>query len=85
EGTAPTLDRFAEIIAQSRIRDAARAVMVRGIPRDDDSRCRFFINKQAALTGRVNFVAETAVLGAISVELKGAGVRAKIDEMTLHD
>jgi len=85
EGVAPTLDRFAEIIAQSRIRDAARAVMVRGIPRDDDTRCRFFINKQAAFVGRLNFVPETAVLGPITVELIGAGVMAKIDEMTVHD
>jgi predicted RNA binding protein with dsRBD fold (UPF0201 family) len=82
---AASLDRFAETIAQARIRDAARAVMIRGMPRGDERRTRFFLNKQAALGGRVNFADEAAILGPIVVEVEGEGLMDKIDEMTLHD
>lgn len=85
EGEAPSLDRFAEIIAQTRIRDAARAVMLRGARGGDGTRTRFFLSKQAALGGRVNFAEEGVLLGPIIVEVEGEGLTAKIDEITTRD
>jgi predicted RNA binding protein with dsRBD fold (UPF0201 family) len=84
-GGAVSLDRFAEILARTRIRDAARASLLRGMERGTGLRTSVFINKQAALAGRVNFTDEDVILGPITIEISGPGLREKIDEITLHD
>ncbi|MCD6461575.1 MAG: hypothetical protein J7L61_02410 [Thermoplasmata archaeon] len=62
-----SLERMRELLAEQRIRDAARSHLlglVAGGKRD------FFIGKQAALMGRINFSDGKHPLGDIKVELQ---------------
>jgi hypothetical protein len=84
-GRVASLDHFAETIARSRIRDAARATMLRGTKGREEGSSLFHLNKQAALDGKVNFVDAAAILGPIVVEIRGPGLMAAIDRLTVHE
>ncbi len=77
---ARDLTRFAEILRQTRIRDAARPRLLDAV--GDDGVVRFSLNKQAACAARVNFVGRTEVLGELEVELRAADPRALCEELT---
>ncbi len=68
EGAAPSLDRFAELLAKQKIRDAARAHLLSRLKGD---RLSLSLNKQAAFVGRVNFVEGSVPLGSLDVTLAG--------------
>ncbi len=67
EGTAGDMDSFAELLAKQKIRDTARAFLMRRVR---GNKLSFSLNKQAAFAGRINFVEEDMPLGAISVTVE---------------
>lgn len=77
-GTASSCDRFAEIIRNHRIRDAARGAMFRGV---DCGVARFFVSKQAATVGKVSFTDGSTVLGDIEITIESEDIESAIDEI----
>lgn len=77
-GTSHTIEHLAEILHKSRIRSAARAVLVRAIT--DDS-VRFVVNKQVATTGKVTFSDEAHPLGDIEVVIESENIQKLVDEI----
>ena len=76
--TSSSVDRFAELLSQARIRDAARAVMRKGI----SGECtRFMLNKQVAAAGKVSFSQESQPLGDIEVTIIDNDINALIDRV----
>lgn len=67
EGGASNLDSFAELLAKQKIRDTARAFLMRRVR---GNKLSFSLNKQAAFAGRINFVEDEVPLGAISVTVE---------------
>ncbi|MDO5853427.1 MAG: RNA-binding domain-containing protein [Thermoplasmata archaeon] len=78
EGTAPGLDRFAQLIRKERILDATRAVMIMN---SRDGSTRMALNKQVATVGKVSFAEKRPVLGAIEVTVKDDDITALIDRV----
>lgn len=62
-----SVETFTQILKDLMIRDTAIMVLERN--RESD-RTFFFLNKQAAFTGRVNFTAGDSTLGDISIVVK---------------
>jgi predicted RNA binding protein with dsRBD fold (UPF0201 family) len=75
-GSACDLARFAEILHNHRIRDAARRVLRSGV---SGQTTRFFLGKQAATAGRVSFTDGDTVLGDIEVTIESDDIGALID------
>jgi predicted RNA binding protein with dsRBD fold (UPF0201 family) len=69
---------FAEQLKRQRIRDAARAVLRRGIR---GNTTRFLLNKQVAAVGKVSFSEEEHPLGDIVVEISADDISAFIDQV----
>jgi len=65
-GRAKSLERFAEILRDCKIRDAARSKILHG---NRGGETVFWLNKQVAAIGKVNFTEKNVVLGAIEVRI----------------
>jgi len=70
---------LAEKMANQRIRDTARAILVRSLRSGTIS---FRLNKQAALAGRVNFADLGSALGDLAVTVQTEHPEAAIDILT---
>ena len=77
-GEGSDLDRFRELVRNQRIRDTARAVLLRG---RQGPILLFSLNKQAAFVNRVNFATGNAPLGDIHVVVEDEDLNALIDRM----
>ncbi len=77
-GTAPGLDRFAQLIRRQKILDATRAVMMTGIR---GTRTRMLLNKQVATVGKVSFADRNPVLGAIEVFVEDEFIEDYVDRI----
>jgi len=77
-GSVLSLERFSEILRDSRIRDVARTQILH---KNRGSIGNFWLNKQAAFVGKVNFADEDTPLGAIEVQLTGADLVSIIDRI----
>ena len=73
-----SLERFGELLRRQRIRDAARAVMRKGII---GGRTHFMLNKQVAAIGKISFSQETHPLGDIEVTISDVDIEAIIDSI----
>lgn len=81
EGRARALERLAEVIRSSRIRDTAREVLRGATGRDGTIRVE--LNKQAAAAGHVNFqIAGGEVLGSLRVEIRADRPADLVEELT---
>lgn len=78
EALSSSVNTFAEQLKRQRIRDAARAVMRRGIR---DNKTTFRLNKQVAAVGKVSFSEEEHPLGDIFVEISVDDINALIDDI----
>jgi predicted RNA binding protein with dsRBD fold (UPF0201 family) len=77
-GTASSLSRLAEIISNHRIRDSARAVLLRNV---EGNACRFHLSKQAATVGKASFTEGDSVLGDIEVTIESDNIQSVIDSL----
>ena len=80
-----SIDAFGELLKRYRIRDAARAIMRRGLKGDSIS---FMLNKQVAAVGKVSFSEESHPLGDIEVTIVSDDIYGLIDSIapnTRHD
>jgi predicted RNA binding protein with dsRBD fold (UPF0201 family) len=67
EGTSVSYDRFVELLAQQRIRDAARDHIMHF---RRDGTARFYLNKQAAFAGKINLCGPSdGSLGPVEVNM----------------
>lgn len=71
-----SVDTFGDILRRYRIRDAARAVMRRGMRGKSTS---FLLNKQVAAVGKVSFSEESHPLGDIEVTIESDDIDEVID------
>jgi predicted RNA binding protein with dsRBD fold (UPF0201 family) len=78
EAQSASAAAFAEQLKRQRIRDAARAVLRRGIR---DNTTTFRLNKQVATIGKVSFSEEEHPLGVILVEISADDIYAFIDDI----
>jgi predicted RNA binding protein with dsRBD fold (UPF0201 family) len=73
-----SIDAFGELLKRYRIRDAARAVMRRGLSRGSIS---FMLNKQVAAVGKVSFSEENHPLGDLEVTIVSDDINGLIDSI----
>lgn len=78
DARSSSVNAFAEQLKRQRIRDAARAVLRRGI---EGNKTIFRLNKQVAAIGKVSFSEEEHPLGDIAVEISADDINAFIDEI----
>ena len=78
EGISRSTDAFAEQLVRQRIRDAARAVLRRGV---SGNKTVFSLNKQVATVGKISFAEEEHALGDIRVEISAEDIGALIDKI----
>ncbi|MCU0851715.1 MAG: hypothetical protein MUC90_00445 [Thermoplasmata archaeon] len=78
EASASSTDMFAELLKRQRIRDAARAVLRRGVR---GNMTRFRLNKQVAAIGKMSFSEEDHPLGDIEVTIVSDDIAAVIDSI----
>jgi len=78
EALSDSANVFAEQLKRQRIRDAARAVLRRGIHNNTTT---FHLNKQVAAIGKVSFSEEEHPLGDIVVEISASDIDVLIDEI----
>ena len=76
--TSYSVETLSELLKRQRIRDAARAVLRRGIT---DQTTAFKLNKQVAAVGRVSFSQENHALGDIEVFLESDDIDALIESV----
>lgn len=74
--TSDSVENLGALLNQFRIRDAARAVMRRGI---EGNSTRFKLNKQVAAIGKISFSEEDHPLGDIDVEISADDIQGLID------
>lgn len=73
-----SLETFSDLLKRQRIRDAARAVLRRGLKRSTAS---FVLNKQVAAVGKISFSEESHALGDIEVTLSQLDLQALMDSL----
>jgi hypothetical protein len=73
-----SLETFCDLLKRQRIRDAARAVLRRGLKRGSSS---FVLNKQVAFVGKISFSEESHALGDIEVIVSTEDIQAIIDSL----
>lgn len=78
-GTSSSLERFKEILRESRIRDTASRILLRG---REGNKTVFRINKQVAFVGKVCFAEEKHPLGDITVTIEDENIDRIIGEIT---
>ncbi len=79
EGNLESLRKFHMLLRESRILDTARHILLDGM---EGNTTQFFLNKQVAFTGKVNFPAGDEALGSLYVEISAPGAG---DLMTIID
>ena len=77
-GRAKSLERFAEILRDNKIRDAARSQILHG---NQGGEAVFWLNKQVAAVGKVNFTDKNVVLGAIEVHFIDNDIESLVDSI----
>lgn len=77
-GKAKSIERFAEILRDNKIRDAARSQILHG---NRGGEAVFWLNKQVAAVGKVNFTGKNALLGAIEVHLFDDDIESLVDSI----
>jgi len=77
-GSSDSVDRFGELLRQQRIRDAARAVIRKGL---SGNTTRFKLNKQVAAVGKISFSQESHPLGDIEVTITDPDIETLIDRI----
>ena len=75
---AESIDNFAKLLREQRIRDAARGVFLSNLRGDV---LEFRINKQVATRGRISFSVGDMPLGDIIVVVEGENLRELIEEI----
>ena len=75
-GESHSLDEFAKILKDQRIRDAARGVFLRNLR---NGKIKFRINKQVATVGKISFSVGDAPLGDITVEVEADSLFEVVD------
>jgi len=65
-GRAKSVERFAEILRDNKIRDAARSQILHG---NRGGKAVFWLSKQVAAVGKVNFTGKNDILGSMEVQL----------------
>lgn len=78
-GTAQSLDRFREILAELRIRDSARNFLS---SRVNGRELRFSISKQAAYMGKISFGGLNPALGEIDIAIEDEDISALLRWLT---
>ena len=78
EGRANSMGAFAEQLVKQKIRDAARAILRRGVRGNTTT---FRLNKQVAAVGKISFSDEDHALGDIVVEVSADDIAVLIDEV----
>lgn len=78
-GTSSSLEGFKEILRESRIRDTASRILLRG---REGNKTVFRINKQVAFVGKVCFAEEKHPLGDITVTIEDENIDRIIEEIT---
>ena len=73
-----SLETFCDILKRQRIRDAARAVLRRGLKRGAAS---FVLNKQVASVGKISFSEGSHALGDIEVLVSTEDIQMLIDSL----
>ena len=73
-----SLETFCDLLKRQRIRDAARAVLRRGLKRGAVS---FVLNKQVASVGKISFSEGSHALGDIEVLVSPEDIQALIDSL----
>jgi predicted RNA binding protein with dsRBD fold (UPF0201 family) len=76
-----SLETFRDLLKRQRIRDAARAVLRRGLRSGSTT---FALNKQVATVGKISFSEESHALGDIEVTLSTEDIQALIDSLVLE-
>jgi predicted RNA binding protein with dsRBD fold (UPF0201 family) len=71
---------FSEMVRKQRIRDAARAHMMKSVR--SKGWIEFYLNKQAAFVGAVNFVREDVILGGIRVRILSTEPETMVKALT---
>ena len=74
-----------EKLRQQRILDSARKILLRSLSEDSVT---FFLNKQAAFTGRIHFVKDPQnedFLGPITVTISSDEIQGIVDWLTLDE
>ena len=79
-GESHSIDTFAQILKEERIRDTARSVFLSSLKKHSDE-IIFGINKQVATVGKISFSVENVPLGNIIITIKGENLRELIDEI----
>ncbi len=78
-GKARSMEEFAKILREERIRDAARAVFLSSLKRYGT--IEFELNKQAATVGKISFSVGNVPLGNIKVRISGESLDSLIDSV----
>ena len=78
-GKSNSLERFAEIIEDMRIRDTVRSYLVARIA---GNKCSFTLSKQASCNGKVNLSDEDQPLGGIDVTIESDQIDILIKKIT---
>ena len=78
-GASSSLERFKEILRESRIRDTASRILLRG---REGNKTVFRINKQVAFVGKICFAEEKHPLGDITVTIEDENIDGIIEEIT---
>jgi predicted RNA binding protein with dsRBD fold (UPF0201 family) len=76
--TRDSLNHFKELLKNQKIRDTANTILKRSLYNDT---LVFYLNKQAAFMGKVNFSRECP-LDPITVSIKGENLDELIDELS---
>ena len=78
EAEAESIENFAKLLKEQRIRDSARNVLLGNLYGDE---VHFELNKQAAYVGRVSFSVGEVALGSIHVVIRGENLREVIERI----
>lgn len=78
QATSTSAEVFSELLKRQRIRDAARAVLRRGIAGSSTS---FKLNKQVAAVGKISFSQESHPLGDIEVTIESDDIEGLIESV----
>ena len=73
-----SLTHFKLLLQMQRIRDTANTLLRKSLKRD---KLTFYLNKQAAYMGKVNF-SEECPLGPITVSIKGKNLETLINDLS---
>ncbi len=78
-GESKSLEEFAEILYDTKIRDTAREHLLRKV---NDGKCSFVLSKQATCTRRINFSVVEQPLGVVEITIECDQIESLIRELT---